>query len=354
MTTPRWFKNIAYPSWFMLCFFGSLYLTFPMQHVKGPVVEGLEKALGKGKQGRYGVDPKVTIGTMSPYLFSGVQLERVQLQLASDDPDPGATVDLDDVSVRVGLFSLLFNDPTVKFSIDLYEGNISGEVALRGDKKAADDFLGHTFGVLGGKVGGLGALEADVEGIDLSRAPPVLEKAGVPVSGKLGGTIALDLGEAPEKEAKGEIDLAIKGLTLGPGELKIPIPGLTGGLTLPLIDMGDLVAKAKIEEGKGEFEQLGLTGKDISANIDGDLRIAKRMGSSRLNANGWFNISEPFLEQNSKFKTIIDIAAPLKRARDDEGKYHFDLKGNLNKPRFALSKTAGKSRGKSKSGRRGK
>ena len=49
MTTPRWFKRIAYPAWFMFCFSGSLYLTFPMQQVKGPVVDGLEKALGKGK-----------------------------------------------------------------------------------------------------------------------------------------------------------------------------------------------------------------------------------------------------------------------------------------------------------------
>jgi type II secretion system protein N len=334
---------------------GSLYLTFPMHLVKGPVVDAFEKALGKGKQGRYGVDPKVTIGDMSPYLLSGVSMERVTIQLASSDPDPGATVDLDEVTARVGIFSLLLNDPTLSFSVDLYEGSIDGEIALRGDKKAADEFLGHTFAVLGGRVGGFGALDVEVDGIDISKAPPVLEKTGVPVTGVIGGTIALDLGEAPEKDAKGKIDLAVKTLTLGPGELQIPVPGLTGGLTLPLIDMGDLIAKADIKEGKGKFDKLGLTGKDFSADVEGDLKIAKAFSRSRLDTSGWFQISESFLEQNSKFKTILDFASPLKRARDDDGKYHFDLKGSVGKPRFNLSRNGGKSgSGRGSSGRRGR
>jgi type II secretion system protein N len=353
MRAPRWFKTVAYPSWFLFCFVGSLYLTFPMHLVKEPIVTGLEGALGKGKQGRHGVDPKVSIGKMSPYRLSGVSLERVQLQLGSTDPDPGPTVDIDELNVRVGLFSLLFNAPTISFDVELYEGTIAGEVELKGlskgkGDKVEDAFLGHTFAVLGGQVGGASVVDVEVEGIDLGRAPPVVEKVGVPVTGKLGGVVQLELGETPTKDAKGEIDLAIKGVTLGPGELKIPLPGLTGGLTLPLIDSGDLVAKAEVKEGKGTFEKLGLTGSDFSADIEGDLRIARKVDSSRLNASGWFKISEQFLEKNGKFKTIIDLASPLKRARDDDGRYHFDLRGSVKKPRFNLSKTGGKSKRRSR------
>lgn len=346
MNAPRWLKVAGYPSWFLLCFVGSLYLTFPMQYVKGPVVDGLEKALGKGKQGRYGVDPKVSIGNMSPYLLSGVSMERVSMQLGSTDPDPGPTIDLDEVTFRVGILSLLLNDPTVSFSAELYDGTIDGAIALRGDKKAGEEFLGHTFAVMGGKVGGFGELDVELGDIDISKAPPVVAKVGVPITGKIGGTVALSLGEEPEKEGKGDIDFAVKGLTLGPGELKIPVPGLTGGLTLPLIDGGDFIAKAKIKDGKGDFKKLGLTGKDVSADIEGDLKLARSFGRSRLNTTGWFLISEPFLEQNGKFKTILDFASPLKRARDDDGQYHFDLKGSVSKPRFNLSRNGGKKRGR--------
>src|SRR5690606_25479057 len=103
--------------------------------------------------------------------------------------------------------------------------------------EAADSFLGHTFALLDGKASGVAALHLSIDGIDLSKAPPVLEKAGVPVTGVLGGKVDIELGEDPGKEAAGDIDLTLAGVTLGPGELQIPVPGLTGGLTLPLIDM---------------------------------------------------------------------------------------------------------------------
>src|SRR5690606_31222584 len=104
-------------------------------------------------------------------------------------------------------------------------------------------FLGHTFALIDGKAQDVAALHLELDGVDLSRAPPVVEKAGVPVTGVLSGSVDLELGEDAAKEASGDIDLKLATVTLGPGELKIPIPGLTGGLTLPLIDMGDLEVK---------------------------------------------------------------------------------------------------------------
>lgn len=343
VVVPKWLKVTGYPGWFAVCFFASLYLTFPLSLVKAPVVAGLESALGKGKQGRYGTDPKVQIDKLSLWRMSGVELERVSLQLASDDPDPGPTLELDSAAARIGFFSLLLNEPTVHFRAELYGGEIEGSVTLRGDKEASESFLGHTFALLDGKAQQVGALHIDVDGIDLSKAPPVIEKAGVPVTGVLGGKIDIDLGDDPAKTAAGDIDLKLASVTLGPGELKIPVPGLTGGLTLPLIDMGDLVVKAPLVEGKAKSEQLALTGQDLNAAMDLELVMTSRLGGARLTGDGSFQISEQFLEKNGKFKTILDFASPLKRARDDDGRYHFNLRGTLNKPKFSLSSSGGKS-----------
>ncbi|MFZ9886010.1 MAG: type II secretion system protein GspN [Myxococcota bacterium] len=336
-------KAFAYPHWFLFCFGASLYATFPIDVVKAPVTHALEVALGKGKQGRYGVDPVVQIGALSPSLLGGVTLERLSLQLGSTDPEPGATLFFDEVSVRVGWLGLLLNDPSVHFDVSLYEGRVGGSVGLTGPKGANDKFLGHTRGFLQGKVSGLSSLTVDVSGIDLGRAPPVLEKAGVPVTGMVQGELDLQMGDEPSKQATGLIDLGIKGLTIGPGELQIPVPGLTGGLTLPLIDMGDLEVKAPVREGKATFEKASLTGRDFNASLEMELAFAATLGAARPTADGSFQISEQFLEQNSKFKTLLDFAAPLKRARDDQGRYHFNLRGTLAKPKFSLSSSGGKS-----------
>lgn len=346
---PKWLKVTGYPGWFALCFFTFLYMSFPLTMVKAPVIAALEDALGKGKQGRYGVDPKVEIEKLSVWRMSGVELERVSLQLGSDDPDPGATIELDSVAGRVGFFSLLLNAPTLHFSAELYEGEVSGSVTLKGDEEAEESFFGHTFAFIDGKAQDVAALHVTVSGIDLSRTPPVVEKAGVPVTGMLEGKIDLELGKDAGKEASGDIDLKLAGVTLGPGELKIPVPGLTGGLTLPLIDMGDLEVKAPVSEGKAKFEKLGFNGQDFNADLDLELNLASRLNASRLSGDGSFQISEQFLEKNAKFKTILDFATPLKRARDDEGRYHFNVRGTVNKPKFSLSSSGGKS---SKRGKR--
>jgi type II secretion system protein N len=343
VSVPSWMRVAGYPGWFSVCFFFFLYATFPLDMVKGPVVAGFEDALGKGKQGRYGVDPEVKIDKLDVWRMTGVKLKRVSMRLGSTDPDPGPVIDLDAMGARVGFMSLLLNDPTVHFSAELYGGELSGSVSLKGDKQAEDAFFGHTRALLKGKAQEVSALYLKIDGVDLSRAPPVLEKVGVPITGVLGGKVDLDLGEDPAKEGKGVIDLKLAGVTLGPGELKIPLPGLTGGLTLPLIHMGDLEVKAPIEEGKAKFEKLGTDGKDFKLGLDLDLNLGSAMKLSRLTGDGSFQISEQFLEENSKFKTILDFAAPMKRARDDQGRYHFNLRGTLGSPKFTLSSSGGKS-----------
>lgn len=346
---PLWLRVVGYGGWFGFCFVAFFYATFPLDVLKKPLVDGIETALGRGKQGRYGVDPKVEIGDMGLWRGTGLSLERVDIQLASKDPDPGPKLYFDELNLRVGVLSLLFGAPTVELDATLYDGSASGAVAVTGGKAYADKAFGDLRALLDGKVDGVRSLELDLDDIDLSKAGPVIEKAGVPVTGVLSGTVSLDMGDKPSEEAKGKIDLKVAGITLGPGELAIPVPGLTGGLTLPLIDMGDLEAKVKVDKGKGKTEKLGLDGKDFKADLDLTLDVNPRLSMSRVEGKGWFQISEAFLKQNAKFQTILDFAQPLKAARDDEGRYQFHMKGTLSRPGFRLGEE--RSRG-SKRGRR--
>jgi type II secretion system protein N len=342
MSLPPWSKKLGYPGWFALCFFVSLYLTFPLDMVRPMVMSVLEDALGKGKQGRYGVDPVVKIDGLTLWRMSGVRLSRVSLQLGSTDPDPGPVLELDSLGVRVGLIGMLVNSPRVYFDADLYGGDLSGSVALTGDEQAADELYGNVRALLKGKPVDLASLSLDVDGIDVARSPPVLAKVGVPATGVLGGKVELALGTDPSQDSSGEVNLKLAQVTLGPGELAIPVPGLTGGLSVPLIDMGDFLIKGKIKDGKGAFEELAITGTDLNASANLDVTMGSTVKLSRLKGEGYFQVSNDFLDKNSKFKTILDFAAPLKKARDDQGRYQFSVAGTLDKPRFDLASGANK------------
>ena len=65
------FKFFGYSSFFWFAFSLSLYLTFPMQALKGKIVTAMEEGLGKGKQGRYGTDPVVEFKS---WAFGGFQV----------------------------------------------------------------------------------------------------------------------------------------------------------------------------------------------------------------------------------------------------------------------------------------
>lgn len=338
-----WLRYVLYASWFSFCFLTFTYLTFPLGLLRPAIVSAAEKQLGKGAQGRYGVDPRVEIGAMSLSGGLGVKFERVQVQLGSTDPDPGPVIDLDSLSLRVGLLSTLLGTPKVEYGAKLYRGELSGDVELGAGKGYEKKWLGGLRSLIAGKPGNLTSVSFEVEDVDLGQAPPVVAKVGVPVSGVLGGSVDLELGESPDKEGAGAIDLAVRGVNLGPGELKIPVPGLTGGLTLPLIDLGDLQAKVNFEKGKGKTEKLAMSGRDVNADVSLEIDLNRKLTMSRVSGSGGFQIADAFLDQNAKFKTILDFAAPLKAARGEDGKYAFHLRGTLSRPGFKLGAQRGAS-----------
>ena len=315
----KFVKLFGYPSFFFAAFSVSLYLTFPMQAVKGKVVAVMEDALGKGKQGRYGTDPRVSFESMDLWRLSGVSFERLSLQLGSKDPDPGTVFDFDELRLRVGLLSLLSESPEVSFDAEQYDGELEGDVTVSAK-------------------GNLKKLNIDIEDVNVARMPVVVGAVGVPTTGKLKGNIEVNLGKKPSKEAKGSVDLTIAGLSLGPGELEVPIPGMAGGLTVPSIDMGDLKLKTEMKGGKTEEGLMSLNGKDFQAELKPALFMNDRLNRTRLTGDGWFAISEQFLKDNSKFETLLSFAAPLKTAKDKEGKYHFALKGTVGNPSAKLSR----------------
>jgi type II secretion system protein N len=321
-------KIAGYVAWFFAAFVVGIYYTFPLDELKGMIVGIIEDQLGKGKQGPYGVDPKVDVGSLSLSGF-GVKATRVSIQMPSRDPDPGPTIDLDKLAIGVRPWSVLTKNKTVWVDAVAYGGSV--------DAVATVD-----------PVGNVQYAKADVDSIDLSKVPIVMQKLGFPVAGKINVKGSVDLGATPEKDGTGDIKVDIKNLSVGPGDLKLA--AAFGGFQVPLVDLGSLSGEIPIKQGKGSLQGVKLDGKDVQAELIGDVYLRGKLPLSRFDIDGWFQPMPAFLEREKKIQSLLDLGdqfaslggPSLSKAKDEDGHYWFGLKGTAQAPLASLARDNGK------------
>ena len=331
-------KIIGYVAWFMGCFTLAVLFTFPLDGIKPLFVGEAEKLLGKGKQGAHGVDPEVTVGSLRMSGL-GIKATRVHVRLGNPEPEPGPEIDIDSIWVSASLLSAVSTNKTLQLQVALYGGDLDAELTVDDKRNVVE-------------------LDAEIDGVDLGKVPLLIAKLGVPVEGTIDADIELDMGKQPEKDATGHIDLDVKGLALGIGQLSVP--GVPGGFNLVEgVKLGSLKGRVPVKQGLGTIEVLKLDGAtDIEAEIIGTINVKARPQLSRLDADGWFRPQAAFLDKNVAFKSAIEIgeqfslpgAPSLGKAKDDDGRYHFQAKGALATLRPQLAKDAGK-KAKSRAGK---
>ena len=313
----------GYWSWFSFCFTIAVVLTFPLAGLKPMIIDQTEKVLGKGKQGAYGSDPIVTIGDLGMSGL-GVKATRVQIQLASQNADPGAVIDVDKLWLSASLLSLVSANKTVQVRASLYGGDVTANVTVNEKQEPV-------------------AIDADIDDVDLSKVAPIIAKLGVTLEGIVSGDVTLDLGAAAEKDAKGNVDLDVKGLGLGTG--KLTIPGVPGDFMLNNgIRLGDLKLRLPIDKGTGPVD-LKLEGtSDVEASVTGTLNVKQKMSMSRLDADGWVKPTPAMLAKEPLIKSGLELADQFggSKAKDDEGRYHFSARGPLSTLKPLMAKDGGR------------
>jgi type II secretion system protein N len=313
---------MGYVSFFFTCFIMASVLTFPLSGLRPLAVAEAEKALGKGKKGKSGVDPVVTIGDISMSGL-GVMAKRVTVQLGNTEPEPGPTIELDSVWVSASLLSLVSDNKTLQLKADLYKGDVDAEVTIDPKQNVT-------------------AVDVKIDGVALGSVGAIIAAAGVPVEGTLNADIDVVLGAAAEKDAKGNIDVRIEDLAIGQGSLK-----LMAGFTFELdngVTLGNLVLKAPVDKGQGTLT-LGLEGAtDVDAEAAGTITLRGKLPQSRLDVDGYFKPTAPFLDKNTKIKSAMELGEQLVlgKAKDSDGRYHFLAKGALQTLRPQLARDNGR------------
>ncbi len=315
------FRWALYPLFFLFMFSLCLYWTFPIDIMRGFVVQQIEEALQKSSPHPAAAPPKVSIGSLSVWHLSGVRLDQVSFRLPGQDGRPGALWELENLKIRLGIFAALRGLQKIEFDSKLYGGRIYGGVQL--SKKSA-----------------LSDLVLVIDDLDLGRLTKAAGSGGLPIKGLVNLDTDLHFGSDPTDPSDGDFALHLKGMAVGPGQLPLPVPGMVGGITVPKILVGNFDGVIDVTKGRAKTKQLKLSGGDIELDANIGVDLHQDVWRSRLIGDGWFRIAPKFLDANPALKSMADFIPQLKAAKTPDGRYMFSLSGTLENPTPKFGKPA--------------
>lgn len=275
-----------------------LYWTFPFDQLKGRVEGAIEGAMGANYD--------VRIQQMSPSFVTGVVLKNVALSVHRDG-QAQTILEVDKMRMRVGLFSVIFGNPELSFSLQFKKSAIDGTATKKDN---------------------LVQITADLDPLLLTNVPWFANVLGLKLDGKLSGTVTMTLSTDGKTPSDGSVNLSFQGGALQAGS-KIPL-GPMGNL-----DVSNAITFAagkdsklimKWSKGMIDLTQWKWAEGDIQLDLKGQAFTGMTAANTRLNINGTIALSPQFE------KDFALIAAMIAKQKQTDGSYSIAVTGNLNHP----------------------
>jgi len=140
------------------------------------------------------------------------------------------------------------------------------------------------------------------------------------VRGEIGGALAFsgDPARWPEGDGKLEVDG-------GPGA----IAGVMFfGQAVPEVPFDRIVARLQMDKGVLRVDEAALSGTDLSATVDGRIRVRTPLAQSVLDLNCKVSLPPAVI---ASLEGLMDLASAY---RQDDGSYQFQLRGTFLRPRM--------------------
>lgn len=308
---------VGYPLFYLLCLAVFAALTFPYDKLKQRVVAtfNADQRATNGQQ-------ELQIDEMSSYWLTGVRVRGVRILTASamEPNKPPAKMEIDEATVRYSILSALVGNRSIGFDVYAFGGEASGTYSESGKDKAIDVTL---------------------DGIDLANVDVVAQTIGLPMQGKLSGTVKLTLPEGKPTKGTGSVALEVTGMTVGDGKAK-----LKGALALPKVDVGTFAFSGEGKDGVLKITKFGAGGKDVELQGDGRITMRESFGDALCDATVRFKINDAYRTKSDVTKSLFgapgssapalfELANPkIKQAKRADGFYGFTLRGPLSRLDF--------------------
>jgi type II secretion system protein N len=307
---------VGYPIFYLFCLLVFAALTFPYDKLRQRVVASFN-----ADQHATGGQQELRIDEMSGYWLSGVRVRGVTLTSPATEPGkPPSKIQIDEATVRYQILPALIGHSDVNFDVYAFGGEANGSYEVHGKDRS---------------------LEVALDAVDIGEADPLVQMVGVPLQGKLSGTVRLVLPEGKAAKGSGAVALEASGVSVGDGKAK-----LKGALALPKIDVGTLSLAADAKDGALKITKLAAGGKDVELQGDGRITMRDSMGESLCDANVRFKINDAYRGKNDITKSLFgapgsnapalfELADPkIKQAKRADGFYGWTLRGPLARLEF--------------------
>jgi type II secretion system protein N len=313
---------IGYPLLYAFCLVIFAILTFPYGRLKDRIVASFnaDQPPNGGSE--------LQIEDMSGYWLTGVSLKGLTLARASAEPGhPPTRVVIDEATARYSILSALVGDSSLNFSATAFGGEVSGSYDVRSKGKVVDLTL---------------------DSIDMGRIQPIADAIGVPIQGKLGGTIRLNFPDGKSLKAGGSVSLEAQDVSIGDGKAKIK-----GTLALPRVDMGSLTFTAEAKDGLLKVTKFAAAGRDVDFVGDGRIVLRDQAPDSILELQVRFRINDVYRNKSDMTKSLFgtpgsnipalfELADPkIKQSKRPDGFYGWNVRGVLGRPDFQPNPGAG-------------
>src|SRR5512138_615535 len=298
-----WKPRLLYGGFTLLAFLVALRWTFPAEAVKERLI--YEAGL-RGWQ--------IDVDHVSAGGLLGVTAEGVKL-----DNGSGLAIPIESLTASLRVLPLLAGRRSVAFDARIYDGRVRGHADLGEEMH----------------------LVAEVEAVDVGAALPLRKASGVDLLGKLGGTADVTLPAGATARPSGRIDLRLDDAGVAGGQL--PIPGMSGGLSLPKIGFGAVTAALKMGDGRGTFEKLEAKGRDAELTTEGrSFVVQQRMEFAPLSGKAKVKVKDAFWAKSGTqgFKGLADAA--LGSSRGPDGAWNFTVTGSVGHPRLQPAPPSGR------------
>jgi type II secretion system protein N len=291
-----WKPRLAYGAFAAFAFLLALRWTFPAEAVKERLIF---EAGARGWQ--------IDVDDVSAGGLLGVTAEGVKLESST-----GLAIPIEEITASLRILPLLVGRRSISFDARIYDGRVRGTADLSGASRR---------------------LVAEVKGVDLARALPLRKASGMDLFGTLAGSADLTIPEAPNERPTGQVEARVSGAGIAGGQL--PIAMMSGTLTLPRLELGELTAEVKLADGKATFDKLEAKGGDAELRTEGvNFIVQPRMEYAPIFGKAKLKIADAFWSKSGTqmFKGLTDMA--LGSSRGSDGAWNLSLMGSVGHPRM--------------------
>jgi type II secretion system protein N len=290
----------------MVAFVVFVSWTFPYQTLKDRITGtfNAQQKVGTAQQ-------ELQIEELTGYWVTGVRANGVRLLSAPTEVgQPPAEIKIDEARARLQILPLLLFNKDIKFSLDLLGGTVDGFFGDHG----ADRII-----------------ELEFHGVEVGKLGPIQQALGIPIEGKLDGTVKLQLPQGKASKGNGTVNLELHELAIGDGKSKIM---LQKGMGLPLakLNVGTVTIEGVAKDGQLKITKISAQGKDLELSGEGRVQLKELANDSVVDVALQMKVADTYKNKNDMTKGLfaaLEFSPDGRAAKRADGFYGLRLLGPL-------------------------